>query len=92
MKFTLSGGTWTKVGAATGVSPDGGAGTAGYRGLAGYVTGTTVTLMASTGMTAGATDALVVIVDTGTGSPTQTPVRTSPANETFRGVALPPHP
>jgi hypothetical protein len=94
VKYTLSGGSWTKVGAATGVSPgtDGGAGTAGYRGLAGYVTGTTVTLMASTGMTAGGQDELVVIVDTGTGSPSQTPVRTSAANETFRGIAVPPHP
>jgi hypothetical protein len=94
VKYTLAGGSWTKVGAATGVSPgsDGGAGTAGYRGLAGYVTGTTVTLMASTGMTAGGQDELVVIVDTGNGSPSQTPVRTSAANETFRGIAVPPHP
>jgi hypothetical protein len=94
LKFTLSGTTWSSAGHVLGVSPapDGGAGTAGYRGLAGYVTGTTVTLMASTGMTAGGQDELVVIVDTGTGTPTQVPVKTSLVNETFRGIAVPPHP
>ena len=75
-----------------GPGPDGGTVTVGYRGLAGYVTGNTVTLMASTGMAAGGQDALVVIVDTGTGSPTQMLVATSAANETFRGIAVPPHP
>jgi hypothetical protein len=91
LKFTLSGATWTSAGHVLGVSPDGGA-TVGYRGLAGYVTGTTVTLMASSGMAAGGQDELVVIVDTGTGTPTQTPIETSPVNETFRGIAVPPHP
>ncbi len=91
IKFTLSGTTWTNAGHVLGVSPDGGA-TVGYRGLSGYVTGTTVTLMASSGMAAGGQDELVVIVDTGTGTPTQTPVRISAVNETFRGIAVPPHP
>jgi hypothetical protein len=92
-KWTLStGGTWTVAWAVGGGgSPDAGTGI-GYRGLAGYATGTNVTLMATTGMTKGTADSLVVIVDTGTGNPTQTVVATAPTNETFRGVALPPHP
>jgi hypothetical protein len=95
LKFTLSGTTWSSAGHVQGTvtpGPDGGTVTVGYRGLAGYVTGTTVTLMASTGMAAGGQDALVLIVDTGAGSPTQTLVATSAANETFRGIAVPPHP
>ncbi len=94
-KYSLSGTTWSSAGHVQGMvvpSPDGGTVMVGYRGLAGYVTGTTVTLMASTGMAAGGQDGLVLIVDTGTGSPTQTLVAASSANETFRGVAVPPHP
>jgi hypothetical protein len=93
LKYVLSGGSWSKVGAATGVTPpDAGTATAGYRGLAGYVTGSTVTLMASSGMAAGGIDELVLIVDTGTATPSQTPVAISAPNETFRGIAVPPHP
>jgi hypothetical protein len=95
LKFTLSGTTWSSAGHVQGMAspgPDGGTVTVGYRGLAGYVTGNTVTLMASTGMAAGGQDALVLIVDTGTGSPSQTLVVASAANETFRGIAVPPHP
>jgi hypothetical protein len=94
-RFRLSGSTWGSPSHIQGMvtpGPDGGTVTVGYRGLAGYVTGTTVTLMASTGTAAGGQDALVLIVDTGTGTPTQTLVATSSANETFRGVAVPPHP
>ena len=95
LKFTLSGSTWSSAGHVLGMvspAPDGGTVTVGYRGLAGYVTGGTVTLLASTGMAAGGQDALVLVVDTGTGSPSQTLVATSAANETFRGIAVPPHP
>ena len=83
---------WTSAWA-EGVGGAGGdAGTAnGLRGLAGYATGGTVTLMGTTGMTKGAQDSLVVIVDTGVGIPTPSVVGTSLTNETFRGVALPPH-
>jgi hypothetical protein len=94
-KFTLSGTTWSSAGHVQGMvmpGADGGTVMVGFRGLAGYVTGTTVTLMASTGMAAGGQDALVLLVDTGTGSPSQTLVTASAPNETFRGIAVPPHP
>jgi hypothetical protein len=94
-KWTLSsvdGGTsaWTQAWVVAAATSDAGAVT-GFRGLAGYATGTTVTLMATTAAAAGAQDSLAVIVDTGTGTPTPTIVTTSLSNETFRGVALPPH-
>jgi hypothetical protein len=95
LKFTLSGATWSSAGHVAGMvmpGPDGGTVMVGYRGLAGYVTGTTVTLMGSTGMAAGGQDALVLVVDPGSGTPSQTLVTPSAANETFRGVAIPPHP
>jgi hypothetical protein len=95
-KWTLSGGTWTLAWRVMGVGPqtDGGTTPMGYRGLAGYLTGSTVTLMASTGMAALMQDSLVVIVDTGlsTGPASQTVVATAVANTDFRGVAIPPHP
>jgi len=78
---------WAVMGPAVG---DAGTGV-GFRGLAGYVTGTTVTLMASTGVTMDTADQLAVIVDTGSGTPTPAMVATSSANEVFRGVAVPPH-
>jgi hypothetical protein len=98
-KWTLSSGTWINAWAVAGVAPaapdagtsDAGTSVTGYRGLAGYASGSHVTLMATTGMAMGAQDSLVVIVDTGTGNPTQTVVATSSIDETFRGVALPPH-
>ena len=92
-KFTLSGGTWTNVWTVSGLahSPDGGAGITGIRGLAGYATGNQVTLMATTGMGGDQPDQLLVMVDTGTGTPSPTVVATAGANETFRGVAVPPH-
>ncbi|MGH7435631.1 MAG: hypothetical protein ACRENE_08145 [Polyangiaceae bacterium] len=96
-KWTLgSGGTWQMAWRTMGVGPqsDGGTTPAGYRGLAGYATGGRVTLMASTGMGALLPNALVVITDTGlaTVPASQTVVASSPANTTFRGVAVPPHP
>ena len=82
--------TWTQVWVVAFGAMDAGTGT-GFRGLAGYVTGTTVTLMATTGMAMGAQDQLAVVVDTGTGTPTPAVVATSLTNETFRGIAVPPH-
>ena len=61
----------------------------GFRGVAGFASGGTVTLMASTAETG--TDRLVVFVDDGVSTPVGTPVATSPANTMFRGVALSPH-
>jgi hypothetical protein len=92
-KFTLgSGGTWTNVWSIAGENPDGGTGVVGVRGLAGYATGNTVTLMASTGMPGDQPDQLIVIVDTGAGTPLPQIVATASSNETFRGIAVPPHP
>jgi len=96
-KWTLSttgdGGasTWTQAWVTTLAGEDGGPPT-GFRGLAGYASGATVTLMATTGLEAGEQNSLAVIVDTGTGTPTPTIVATAYTNEVFRGVAVPPHP
>lgn len=66
------------------------------RGLAGYVTGSTVTLMASSAANKpGNPDALAVILDpAGSTNSSMTPVTvvaTAAAGSTFRGIAIPPH-
>jgi hypothetical protein len=65
------------------------------RGLAGYVTGDTVTLMASSASSLGNRDGLAVIVDpagsTNSSMTAVTVVATAAAGSTFRGVAIPPH-
>jgi hypothetical protein len=61
----------------------------GFRGVAGFVSGTKVTLIASTAETG--TNRLVVFVDDGTAAPVGTPIASSPANTIFRGLALSPH-
>jgi hypothetical protein len=61
----------------------------GFRGVAGFVSGGKVTLMASTAETG--TNRLVVFVDDAGAAPVGTPVATSSANTMFRGVALSPH-
>jgi|HubBroStandDraft_4_1064222.scaffolds.fasta_scaffold03773_3 hypothetical protein len=82
--------SWTPMWNQMGTAGDGGA--VGFRGLAGYATGSTVTLMATTGEAMDANDQLAVIVDTGSPTPTLTMLATSSTNEVFRGVAIPPHP
>ena len=82
-KWTFNGTTWARV-AVLNVAT----GTPGYRGIAGYAIGSTVTLMASTFETP---NRLVVFVDTGTGTPVGTPVATAVTNTQFRGVAVSPH-
>jgi hypothetical protein len=64
----------------------------GYRGLTGFATGTTVTLMATTANVQGLQDSLaLVMVDNGTATPpTPHVVVTSPVGQVFRGVALSP--
>ena len=60
-----------------------------FRGLTGLVTGTSVTLIASTaGM---ATNRVVVFVDDGSPSPVGTTITTGSTTLVYRGVALPPH-
>ena len=83
--------SWSEVWVTAVPAEDGGTIT-GFRGLAGYATGNTVTLMATTAPAVGVPNSLAVIVDTGTGTPAPSIVGTAYANETFRGVALPPHP
>jgi hypothetical protein len=61
------------------------AGSTGFRGVAGYAVGTSVTLMATTAEDS--PNHLVVFVNDGPGSV----VAPAPANTTFRGVALSPH-
>ncbi len=97
-KWTFSPGSgWTQVWNITsGVGPaDAGilAGQPlGYRGLAGFATGTTVTLMATTANILGVQDSLaLVFVDNGsTTPPTPQVVATTPVGKVFRGVALTP--
>jgi hypothetical protein len=62
----------------------------GFRGLAGFAAGTTVTLVGTT--TESPLNRLVVFVDDGSPSTLGTAIATVPANEAFRGVALPPRP
>jgi hypothetical protein len=61
----------------------------GFRGVAGYVSGGKVTLMATTAETG--TNRLVVFIDDGAAEPVGTAVATAPANTMFRGIALSPH-
>jgi hypothetical protein len=82
-KWTFDGQVWTEAATLT-LSP-----AVGFRGLAGYAEGGTVTLMASTAESG--TDRLVVFVDGGPAAPSATQVATAPANTAFRGVALSPH-
>ena len=82
-KWTFDGSVWTEVETLNLAAP------VGFRGLAGFASGGTVTLMASTAETG--TNRLVVFVDDGLSTPTGTAVATSPANTMFRGVALSPH-
>src|SRR5580658_2713176 len=93
-KWTLSGGTWTQAWSVFYPGSDGGA-AGGFRGLTGYATGSTVTLMATSGLvvsTLGATppDQLVLIVDNGGPPPTPVVLATAPANTTYRGIAISP--
>ncbi len=64
----------------------------GFRGLAGFSTGTTVTLMATTADSEGNPDSLAVVVfDDGSSTPpTPTVVATTPVTQVFRGIALTP--
>ena len=82
-KWTFDGSIWTQVDTLNLSVP------VGFRGLAGFASGGTVTLMASTAETG--SDRLVVFVDDGVSTPTATAVATSPANTVFRGVAPSPH-
>ncbi len=65
----------------------------GYRGLAGFATGSNVTLMATSGDIAGDPDSIMVVfVDNATSVAPPAPMAkvTSPASQVFRGVALTP--
>jgi hypothetical protein len=64
----------------------------GYRGLAGFATGTTVTLMATTANVLGQRDSVTeVLVDNASSTaPTPQMIALSPMNQVFRGIALTP--
>jgi hypothetical protein len=84
-KWTTSDGTNWSIGAtftAAGI-------TTGFRGIAGYASGGTVTLLASTAESS--PNHLVLFVDTGSGAPTTSMVATAPSNTVYRGVAVSPH-
>ncbi|HEX3849474.1 MAG TPA: hypothetical protein VHW01_00825 [Polyangiaceae bacterium] len=64
-----------------------------FRGLGAVVTGTNVTLMATTVESNSSTkNRLVVFLDDGSPSPVGTVVSSTPSNELYRGVAPNPHP
>jgi hypothetical protein len=87
-KWTFNGTTWSRVGVLNLAT-----GTPGYRGLAGYAVGSTVTLMASTFENpVTAANRLVVFVDNQTATPVVgTVVTPATANSMFRGVSVSPH-
>jgi hypothetical protein len=82
-KWTFDGSSWSQVGTLN-LSPP-----VGFRGVAGFASSGTATLMASSAESG--TDRLVVFVDDGVTTPVGTPVATSPVNTMFRGLALSPH-
>jgi hypothetical protein len=83
-KWTLSAGTWTRV-ATFNLSP-----AVDFKGLAGVVTGSNVTLIATTDQGTAA-NRIVTFVDTGSGTPTGNVISTSQSGQIYRGVALAPH-
>jgi hypothetical protein len=88
-KWSLAGGTWSEVWSISSGTTDAGL-AVGYRGLAGYASGSAVTLMATTGTSLGSQDQLAVIVDTGVGTPVASVVAMSAPNTAYRGVAISP--
>jgi hypothetical protein len=82
-KWTLAAGTWTKA-ATFNLTPT----AAQFVGLAGFDTGSSIVLLASTDE---ALPRLVSFVDTFSGTPTGTVIGTSSANTAYRGIALAPH-
>jgi hypothetical protein len=87
-KWTFDGTTWTRAAVLNLAT-----GTPGYRSIAGYAVGQTVTLMADTFGTPADTapNSLVVFVDTGTGTPVGSVVANAAANTQYRGIAVSPH-
>jgi hypothetical protein len=80
-KWTFDGATWTLVNTLV-------AGTTGFRGLAGVVTGANVTLIATTTTTSA--NSVVVFVDDGSAAPAGTVIATAPMNTVYRGIAFAP--
>jgi hypothetical protein len=85
-KWTFDGNQWSRVATFTIAS-----GTAlSFRGVTGAVTGSVVTLVASTAESS--VNRLVVFVDDGSPTVTGITIATAPGNTVFRGVALSPRP
>jgi len=81
-KWTFDGTTWSLV-----TTFNSGLST-GARGLTGFVTGSDVTLVATTGEAT--QNKLVVVVDDGSASPPVTTIATAASATMFHGVALAP--
>jgi hypothetical protein len=84
-KWTFNGTSWTL--AATFNLPT----LAGFRGVAGLVTGATITLVATTNDTGNQANRIVTLVDDGSANPTLTVIAVAPSNVVYRGVAPNPH-
>lgn len=80
-KWTYDGFTWTQAAFAPTL-------TSGVRGLAAFVTGADVTVVATTSDVNA--NSIVVIVDDGSATPMAKVVATAPTNQIFRGVAAKP--
>ena len=91
-KWTLASGTWTKSAIFAPRFPAGG-GAGGAIGLAAFLHGASVRIVATTFESASATpNRLVTFIDDGSANPAVTVLATAPANSAFRGVALSPTP
>jgi hypothetical protein len=83
-KWTYEGSAWTLKPTTFSVS-----GSPGFRGVAGYAVGSTVTLLATTAEAS--MNRLVVFVDDGGATVNGTVISTAAANTIYRGVAVSPH-
>ena len=91
-KWTLSGASWTKSAAFAPKFPAGG-GAGGVIGLAAFLDGASVRIVATTFESSSATpNRLVTLIDDGSANPAVSVLATAPANSAFRGVALSPTP
>jgi hypothetical protein len=87
-RWVFDGSTWTLGATLNQVSTGALTASMSFRGVTGYVTGNSVTLIASS--SAASANALAVFVDDGVSTPVGTVIASAPMFTVYRGVALPP--